>query len=95
MAATSGGDTVTMGGSLKAPRGAAIHFSVHTTHSSGARIEVIEDGRPISPLTNPAVTGDDSRQSFNVVSDGRHHWIRVNIRNRQNRLLLVGNPIYW
>jgi hypothetical protein len=95
LASTSGGDTATMGGSLKAPMGAAIHFSVHATHSSGARTEVIEDGRSIAPMTNPAVTGDDARQSFNVVSDGRHHWIRVNIRNRENRLLLVGNPIYW
>jgi predicted metal-dependent phosphoesterase TrpH len=95
MTATSGGETVTMGGSLKVPMGVTIHFTVHAAQSNSGRIEVIEDGLSISPITNPEITGDDVRQPFDLVSDGRHHWIRVNIRSRENRLLLVGNPIYW
>jgi hypothetical protein len=35
MTATSGGETATMGGSLKVSMAAAIHFSVHTTLSKG------------------------------------------------------------
>jgi hypothetical protein len=95
MTATSAGTTVPMGGTIKAPEGAMIHISVHVTHLSGARTEVIEDGRAISPLSDAAISGEDAQQSFDVTSEGRHHWIRVNIRNRENRLLVVGNPIYW
>jgi hypothetical protein len=95
MTATSGGETATMGGSLKVSMAAAIHFSVHTTHSNGARIEVIEDSHPISHMSDPGIRGDDARQSFDVAGDGRHHWIRINVRSSENHLLLVGNPIYW
>jgi hypothetical protein len=95
MTATSGGATVAAGGSLKVTAGSTIHFFLRVTNASGARTEVIEDGRPIQPMNDPAITGNDPRQSFDVVGDAGHHWIRVNIRDRDNRLLLVGNPIYW
>ena len=95
LTATSGGATVTMGGTLKAAPGATIHFSVHTTHLSGARTEVIEDAHSISPMSDPTIREDDVHQSFDLTSDGQHHWVRVNIRDRDNRLLMVGNPIYW
>ncbi|HEY6340967.1 MAG TPA: CehA/McbA family metallohydrolase [Bryobacteraceae bacterium] len=95
MTATSGGETATMGGSLNVSMAAAIHFFVHTTHSNGARIEVIEDSHPISHMSDPRISGDDARQSFDVAGDGRHHWIRINVRSPENHLLLVGNPIYW
>jgi hypothetical protein len=95
MTATSGDETATMGGSLKVSMAATIHFSVHTTHSNGARIEVIEDSRPVSRMSDPGISGDDARQSFDVAGDGRRHWIRINVRSPENHLLLVGNPIYW
>lgn len=86
MTATSAGATVAMGGTLKPPSGAMIHISVHVTHLNGARIEVIEEGQQVSILSDPSISGDDVQESFDVTSDG-HHWIRVNIRNRENRLL--------
>jgi hypothetical protein len=95
MTATSAGTTVTMGGTLRAPPGAAIHFSVHAGRLSGARTEVIEGAHTVSPIKDPMIVEDAVRQSFDVMSDGRHHWIRVNIRDSENRLLMVGNPIYW
>ncbi len=93
--ATSAGNTVSMGGTLTAPAGAKIQFSVHTHRAGGNRTEVIEDGKPVPLLAKPDLTGDDVRQTFDLVNDGRHHWIRINVRSREGHLLLVGNPIYW
>jgi hypothetical protein len=93
--ARSGGSTVAMGGTLKITSGTIVHFLVHTTHLSGATTEVIEDGHTVPLIAQPAIAGNDARQYFNLTSDGRRHWIRINIRNRENHLLLVGNPIYW
>ncbi|MBV8845989.1 MAG: CehA/McbA family metallohydrolase [Bryobacterales bacterium] len=95
MTAASVGATVEMGGTLKAPMGATIHVSVHATQLNGAITEVIQDGRTVSPLSEPAIKAADFRQSFDMAADGGRHWIRVNIRNREGRLLIVGNPIYW
>ncbi len=91
----SGGKTALMGGTLDAPAGSAIHFAVRATHVSGARIEAIEDGRAVPFQDQPAIAGDELRQAFDRTSDGRRHWIRINIRDRTGHLLLVGNPIYY
>lgn len=74
-----------MGGAVDAPAGTAIHFPVRGTHGSGVRIEAIEDGGAV-PLT---------AESFDRTSDGRRHWIRINLRDQGGRLLLAGNPIYY
>jgi hypothetical protein len=95
MAASSAEKSVVMGGSLDIPSGMQIHFSVHVTHASGTRTEVIQDGHSISPISDSAIKNDNSVQNFDLASDGRRHWIRINIRDRDNHLLLVGNPIYW
>jgi hypothetical protein len=92
--ATSGGATVPMGGALNIRSGAVVHFSVHIARASGARTEVIEDGHTVSLIAEPGILGDDVHQSFDLTGDGHRHWIRLNIRDRENRLLLVGNPIY-
>lgn len=83
--ATTGGKIVRMGDAVDAPAGTAVHFTVRDTHAGGARIEAIEDGRAV-PL---------AAESFDRTSDGRRHWIRINLRDQAGRLLLVGNPIYY
>jgi hypothetical protein len=93
--ATASGKTSAAGDTLHAASGAGITFWVHATHAAGARTEVIEDGHVASLLSEPVVRDDDSRQSFPITADGRHHWARINLRNGEGRLILVGNPIYW
>jgi hypothetical protein len=41
-----------------------------------------------------AVRGPDYSASYIERGDGARHWIRVNVRDAQGKLLLVGNPIY-
>ena len=93
--AIASGIAVTAGDTIAASAGAAIRFSIHATHAGGARTEVIEDGRAAPLLSEQTIQGNDSRQSFSVIADGRHHWARINLRDRAGRLILVGNPIYW
>jgi predicted metal-dependent phosphoesterase TrpH len=93
--ATSGGATVQMGGTINAPSNVPIHFSVHASGVSGAKIQVIEDAAVTSLSAGPNITGNDVRESFDLTGDGRRHWIRVNVRNREDHLLLMSNPIYW
>ena len=32
-------------------------------------------------------------ESFDYVSDGKRHWLRVNIRSAEGSLLILGNPV--
>jgi hypothetical protein len=93
--ARSSGTTVEMGGTLNITSGTIVHFSVHTTNLSGAKTEVIEDAHAVAVVAEPAIARNDARQDFDLTSDGRRHWIRINIRGGEGHLLLVGNPIYW
>ena len=93
--ATSGGTTVHMGGTLDVTSGATIHFTLHAVHVRGARIEVIQDGSPVTPFAESGIASEDARESFDLTGDGRQHWIRLNVRGVDGRLLLVGNPVYW
>ncbi|CAN5472736.1 CehA/McbA family metallohydrolase [soil metagenome] len=86
--------TAIMGDSLDAPSGQPIHFTLRLLHLEGAHPEIIEDGQPTGLLPTTALSGTDSTQSFDIPSDGRRHWLRVNIRSNTGILLLVGNPIF-
>ncbi len=89
------GDFVTsMGAKLNAQRGVAIQFSIHVAHASGSHAEIIEDGRKVDLVSDPAVGQDDEVKSFEMRSDGARHWVRVNVRSPDGHLLLLSNPVY-
>lgn len=92
--AVSGAQTEMMGGTLRVPAGSAIHFSVCATGVAGGRIETIEDGNPVKVGAEPEIPGEDFREAFDLTGDGNRHWIRINIRDRESHLVLIGNPIY-
>jgi hypothetical protein len=83
-----------MGDALQTPEDQPIHFTIKMTALAGAHPEVICDGAPL-PVVNssPAETNEETR-TFTYASDGKRHWIRVNIRSAEGALLIVGNPIY-
>jgi hypothetical protein len=89
-----GGDRAMMGDALVAPAGRAVRFDVHVAHAPGATIHVIQDGRAAELLRDAGVEGEDAARSFNWTSDGKRHWIRVEVRGASGHLLLLGNPIY-
>ena len=89
-----GGARAMMGDSLVAPHGKAVRFEVHVAHAPGSTIRLIEDARDVNLLHDAAVSGDDAVRSFSWTSDGKRHWIRVEVRDASGHLALLGNPIY-
>jgi hypothetical protein len=59
---------------------------------AGAHAEVVRDGE-VRPLGD-AVTKANEARDFEEVSDGKRHWVRVNVRGSDGGLLVLGNPVY-
>ena len=91
--ATSGGRSAEMGDTLAAPAGAPIRVTIRVTHAPGASLSLVGDG-PKPKLADASLPGDDETRSFEVASDGRRHWLRIDVRGPDGRLWLLGNPIY-
>ena len=83
--------TATMGGQLSVPARQSATFTVRVEQMAGGTIEVIRDGAVIhrTPLD-----GASHSSSFKETSDSKHHWIRIDVRDSEGKLALIGNPIY-
>ena len=92
--ADSGGAHAMMGDALAAPAGAAVRFSVHVAHAAGATVAVLLDGAAAPLLAQRQVDSADVHRTFDWTSDGQRHWLRVEVRDAQGHLLLLGNPVY-
>lgn len=91
--ATSGGKTVGMGDALNVARGASLHVAARTTALDGQRVRVLDNGKPVD-LSGRDVIASDGLVSFDWASDGRPHWLRVDVRSPEGKLLVLGNPVY-
>ncbi len=85
--AAAGTATAAMGDKLVAPAGQTIHFTLTLRNLEGAVPEIVHD-QPNRLQFGKSGTG------FEITSDGKRHWFRVNIRSAEGRLLVLGNPIY-
>jgi hypothetical protein len=88
------GAELPMGGELTLGKGQTAHFDVRVRNVSQGSIEVVQDGVARGSLAGLDIASDDHRMSFDLAGDGVRHWVRVNVRDREGRLALVGNPIY-
>jgi hypothetical protein len=93
-AAKTDSGTARMGDAIHAPAGQKLHFTVRMVALPGAVPEVIQDGQPTALLDKSASAKPDETREFDYVSDGKRHWLRVNVRSAEGSLLIVGNPIY-
>jgi hypothetical protein len=91
LTATHKQTTATMGGQLSVPAKQAATFTVRVEQMAGGTIEVIRDGAVIQ---RAPVEAASHSMSFKQVSDGKHHWIRIDVRDADGKLALVANPIY-
>lgn len=92
--ASSAKQRVAMGDTLRLAAGASAAFQIRVQAAVGGNIEVIEDGGTIRPLQDPNVTQPDQSFSFDWTGDPGRHWFRINVRDNNGKLWLVGNPIY-
>lgn len=94
LSARNGKQSASMGEAVQAGRGAVLRFDGRVVDLPGGRIEAIVDGQVQPLLSNARITVSDQAFTFEWRSDGGHHWIRVDARDNQGRLALIGNPIY-
>jgi hypothetical protein len=94
LSAQAGDAHAMMGDALAAPAGVPVRFEVHVAHAAGARVEVLVDGTPAALLEQARVESADSHRGFEWPSDGKPHGLRVDVRDGQGKLILLGNPIY-
>jgi len=92
--ARSGDLEVRMGDALVALVGSSVEFNIRTENVAGGRVEVVQDGRVIAPDADLSIGQLTQEVRFPWQSDGRRHWLRVNVRGADGKLWLVGNPIY-
>lgn len=86
--------TASMGDEVQSLAGEQIHFTLKMTALENDHPEMILDGEPTTLLDNSAAKQNNEIRNFDYQSDGRRHWLRVNIRSQSGALLIVGNPIY-
>ncbi|MBI3526154.1 MAG: PHP domain-containing protein [Betaproteobacteria bacterium] len=94
MTAQADGAQAMMGDALPAPADATVNFKLHVTHARGGNIQVLQDGKATNMVKNTQIGNDDLHLDFDWISDGKPHWIRVDVRDAGGSLILLGNPIY-
>ena len=89
----AGGQRTGMGQQLDLPAGQWATAHAELDYPRPLRIEFVIDGR-----RHPATveTGEDGSQraSLRWRSDGKRHWLRVDARDGDGSLLMLGNPVY-
>jgi len=85
---------VLMGGELTLEKGQSATFEVRVRNVSRGNIEVVQDGAAMTSIAGLGIASDDHRWAFDLAGDGARHWVRINVRDAEGRLALVGNPIY-
>jgi hypothetical protein len=92
--AQAGSETAAMGDRMRSPAGQQIRFTVKMTALENAHPEVIRDGEVTTLLDASPVQQKDETRTFDYQSDGKQHWLRINVRSSEGKLLILGNPIY-
>lgn len=83
-----------MGDAIEAAAASTLRFTMQVKHLAGGRVELIEDGKPSTRLADPQLHQAEQALAFDWPSDGHAHWLRVDVRDADGRLALIGNPIY-
>lgn len=91
LTASHANQKVVMGGQLQPTGRRNVTFEVRVAQLAGGTIEIIRDG---DITRRVPVTGAAHALSFEETFDRKHHWLRVNVRDEQGKVALIGNPIY-
>ncbi|MBB4100478.1 CehA/McbA family metallohydrolase [Sphingomonas kyeonggiensis] len=88
------GASTVMGGTLSRPRGKAIQGKVTVKGGQGNHVDLIVDGRHLPLADGGRVTGEDAEVPFTIKANEKAHWFRADLRAKDGRRVLIGNPIY-
>lgn len=88
-----------MGDNVASPKGTVLTLVVVSPQGSiDQSVRLISDSKVVDTKIIPSLKanrdGFIGGTQFEYVSDGARHWVRVEVRDKENHLLLIGNPIY-
>src|SRR5882724_6446949 len=83
-----------MGDTLRVSRDAPVRFEGSVGGVAGGEVEVILDGQRTSLVKDGRITSTAQSFGFPWRADGKRHWIRLDVRDGESHLALIGNPIY-
>jgi hypothetical protein len=92
--AHAGAKNGSMGDAISSPAGELVHFTVRMLALENAHPEVVCDGALMTLADSSPIKNKEEMRSFDYPSDGKRHWLRIDVRSSEGGLLLVGNPIY-
>ncbi len=94
MEARSESALASMGSNIKAQNGEDLTIEVHAAACQGASLLFFIDGAESAALLPRSINSADETVRAPWRSDGKRHWIRAEIRDSDDHLLLLGNPVY-
>jgi hypothetical protein len=81
--------------SSSAARATIWRSAVHVASAPrDAVLSLAGDGAKLASLDRPQLGATEARREIALVADGVAHWLRVDVRSADGKLLLLGNPIY-
>jgi hypothetical protein len=90
--ASSGAVTAGMGDALPVAKGGTVHVVARTTAVQGQQVVATVDGKALASAEQHVPANGEV--SFDWASDGKPHWLRVDVRSPKGKLLILGNPVY-
>jgi hypothetical protein len=95
LTAACGDAQAEMGDGLAVPTRATAVFRLRVRGLTGAKVDIVLDGRHDTALADVRLADDDATLPFEFTGDGQRHWIRADIRSADGaKALMIGNPIY-
>lgn len=89
------GSTATeMGGDLEPRSGEPVSLEIQVAGCEGASVHFFVDGEPSADLPPLSVSAADQIIHAHWQADGARHWLRVEVHDAKDRLLLLGNAVY-
>lgn len=90
----AGEQSAEMGSRLTASARTPVSLDLHVANCPGATVRWFLDGVESSALPPQPIASADQTPHAQWTSDGARHWIRAEVRDSNNQLLLLGNPVY-
>lgn len=92
--ASSGAVSAQMGDEISAASGSRVSVEVHVVGLPGGRIVLSGPAAALALPPNPEIGSADETTRFDLVADGKAHWLRIDVRSADGKLALIGNAIY-
>ncbi|HVZ15979.1 MAG TPA: CehA/McbA family metallohydrolase [Terriglobales bacterium] len=91
---SANGHTAIMGDELDAPAGVPVEFAVHVAHCEGSSVRMTIDGNTASLAPAKKISETDETIHYTWNGDGVRHWVRADVVSPEEKIELLGNPIY-